>query len=52
MTDIQKSLNNASYVYSIGMLRLLLDMEYITPEEFDRISAISADHYGTDIFCV
>lgn len=42
--------NNASFVYSVNLLRMLLGMELITKEEYNKIVAISEDHYGTKIF--
>ena len=42
--------NNASFVYSVNLLRMLLGMELITEEEYNKIVAISEDHYGTKIF--
>ena len=44
--------NNASFVYSVNLLRMLLDMELITEDEYNKIVAISEDHYGTKIYCV
>ena len=43
-TDI----NNSAFCYSINMLRLLLKMQLITQEEYERILQISAAHYGTE----
>ncbi len=43
---------NASFAYGINMLRMLLKMQLITQEEYTRIAAISAEHYGTEIYCV
>ena len=43
-TDI----NNSAFCYSINMLRLLLKMQLITQEEYERILEISAAHYGTE----
>lgn len=44
--------NNAAFCYSVNLLRMLLDMKLITKEEYDRIVAISATHYGTEKICV
>ena len=41
--------NNASFCYSVNLLRMLLDMKLITKEEY---IAISATHYGTEKICV
>lgn len=38
--------NNSSFVYSVNLLRMLLGMELITEEEYNKIVAISEDHYG------
>lgn len=43
MNDI----NNSAFCYSVNMLRLLLKMQLITHEEYERILQISAAHYGT-----
>ena len=44
--------NNASFVYSVNLLRMLLGMELITEDEYNKIVAISEDYYGTKIYCV
>ena len=41
-------INNTAFVYSVNMLRLLLKMQLITQEEYERILQISAAHYGTE----
>ena len=43
-TDI----SNSAFVYCVNMLRLLLKMQLITQEEYERILEISAAHYGTE----
>ena len=43
-TDI----NNSAFCYSVNMLRLLLKMQLITPEEYERILQISAAHYNIE----
>lgn len=40
--------NNSAFVYAVNMLRLLLKMQLITKEEYERILQISAAHYGTE----
>ena len=45
----RNDIDAASYAYSVNMLRLLLRMELITQEEFDRISALNAEHYGVRV---
>lgn len=44
--------NNASFVYSVNLLRMLISMELITEDEYNKIVAISEDHYGIKIYCV
>ena len=44
--------NNASFVYSVNLLRMLLGMELITEDEYNKIVAISEDHCGAKIYCV
>lgn len=44
--------NNTYFEYSVNLLRMLLGMELITKEEYNKIIAISEDHYGTKIYCV
>ena len=41
-------INNSAFIYSVNMLRLLLKMQLITQEEYERILVISAAHYGTE----
>ena len=38
--------------YSVNLLRMLLGMELITEDEYNKIVAISEDHYGAKIYCV
>ena len=44
--------NNASFVYCVNLLRMLLGMELITEDEYNKFVAISEDYYGTKIYCV
>lgn len=44
--------SNASFVYSVNLLRMLLGMGLITEDEYNKIVAISKDHYGAKIYCV
>ncbi len=46
------AINNSSFAYSVSLLRMLLKMQLITQEEYERIINISAEHYGTEIYCV
>ena len=41
-------INNSDFVNCVNMLRLLLKMQLITSEEYERILEISAAHYGTE----
>ena len=40
--------NNAAFVYSVNMLRMLLAMNLISEEEYMKIVDISAVHYGAE----
>ncbi len=44
-------ISNASFLYSLNMLNILLRMELITEEEYNRIAAISKKHYDVNINC-
>lgn len=46
------AINNSSFAYSMNLLRMLLKMQLITQEEYERIITISAEYYGTEIYCV
>lgn len=50
--DKRTDINNASFVYSVSLLRMLLDMNLITEDEYERITQISAEHYGADLIYV
>lgn len=52
MDKFRTAANNASFAYSVNLLRILLKMQLITQEEYERIIAISAEHYGTDFYYV
>ena len=41
-------INHSAYVYAVNMLRLLLKMQLINQEEYERILQISASHYGIE----
>ena len=41
-------INNSAFVYSVNLLRLLLKIQLITQEEYERILQISAAHYGIE----
>lgn len=44
--------NNTAFAYSVNMLRMLLNMNLITKEEYNKIVTISAEYYDTKILCV
>ena len=45
---MNNDINNSAFCYSVNMLRLLLKMQLITQEEYERILQISTAHYGTE----
>ncbi len=45
---MRKDQNNASFAYSVNLLRMLLGMKLITEEEYEKIVRISAVHYDTE----
>ena len=48
-----KDISNSTFLYSVNMLRLLCSLKLISQEEYDRIVAISAEHYqAQQIYCV
>lgn len=51
MTENKTDINNASFAYSVNLLRTLLGMNLITKEEYDKIVIISAEYYQMDILC-
>ena len=44
--------NNASFAYSVGLLKMLLEMQLITKEEYKKIVRIIAAHYDAEKICV
>lgn len=50
--DKRTDINNASFSYGVNLLRMLLDMNLITENEYERITRISAEYYDTEIVCV
>ncbi len=50
--DKRTDINNASFAYSLNLLRMLHDMNLITEDEFEKITRISAEHYGVDLIYV
>lgn len=51
MTENKTDINNASFAYSVNLLRTLLGMNLITKEEYDKIVTISEEYYSPDIIC-
>ncbi len=49
---VMKDQNNASFAYSVGLLKILLEMQLITEEEYKKIVRISAAHYDAESICV
>lgn len=47
-----KTVNNASFAYSINLLQMLWTMKLITNEEYEKIVKISAKHYETNLIYV
>ena len=41
-------INNSAFAYSVKLLRLLLKMQLITQEEYERVLQISAAHYDAE----
>ena len=50
--DKRADINNALFAYGVSLLRMLLDMNLITEDEYERITRISAEYYDTEIVCV
>lgn len=48
----KKDINNSSYAYSVSLLKMLLAMQLITEDEYEKIAQISVEHYGADLICV
>lgn len=44
--------NNSAFAYSVGLLKMLLEMQLINEEEYKRIVRISAAHYNAENICV
>lgn len=43
-----KAINNASFYFSANMLKMLLQMDLLTEEEYNRILLISSNYYHSD----
>lgn len=50
--DKRTDINNTSFAYSVNLLKMLLAMQLITEDEYERITQISAEHYDTEVVCV
>ena len=44
--------NNTAFAYSVGLLKMLLEMQLITKVEYKKIVHISAAHYDAESICV
>ena len=42
---------DAAFYWSVCILRRLRDMGLITQKEYEKIKDISAEHYGTKLYC-
>lgn len=49
---LQNDIGNSSFAYSVNLLKMLLAMQLITEDEYERIAQISAEHYGADLIYV
>ena len=50
--DKTQAVKNCSYAYSVHLLKMLLKMQLISKEEYERIVCISAEFYDADFICV
>lgn len=50
--DKRTDINNTSFAYSVNLLKMLLAMQLITEDEYERITQISAEHYGAALIYV
>ena len=50
--DKRTDINNTSFAYSVNLLKMFLAMQLITEDEYERITQISAEHYGADLIYV
>lgn len=48
----KKDIGNSSFAYSVNLLKMLLAMQLITEDEYERITRISAEQYGADLIYV
>lgn len=45
---VEQDKKNASFYYSVNMLRLLLRAKLLTEAEYKQILKLSAEHYGCE----
>ena len=50
--DKRTDINNTSFAYSVTLLKMLLAMQLITEDEYEKIAQISSEHYGADLIYV
>lgn len=50
--DKRTDINNTSFAYSVNLLKMLLTMQLITEDEYEKIARISAEHYGAELIYV
>ena len=50
--DKRTDINNTSFAYSVNLLKMLLAIQLITEDEYERIAQISAEHYGAVLIYV
>ena len=50
--DKRTDINNTAFAYSVNLLKMLLAMQLITEDEYERITRISAEYYDTEVVCV
>lgn len=48
----KKDIDNSSFAYSVSLLKMLLAMQLITEDEYEKIVRISAEHYGAELIYV
>lgn len=48
----KKDIGNSSFAYSVNLLKMLLAMQLITEDEYEKIVKISAEHYGAELIYV
>ena len=48
----KKDIGNSSFACSVNLLKMLLAMQLITEDEYEKIVRISAEHYGAELIYV